>query len=67
LSEGITFKPITGNAVYWENMRADGSGYLESWHAGLPVKSGVKIGLNIWSWLQVGYEPHVDEIAKQKP
>ncbi|KAH7072933.1 hypothetical protein BKA63DRAFT_473262 [Paraphoma chrysanthemicola] len=66
LSDGITFKPIAGNAVYWENMRPDGSGYPESWHAGLPVKSGTKIGLNIWSWLQVGYEPHGDNIAEQK-
>lgn len=57
LKEGIVFKPIAGNAVYWENMRSDGSGYAESWHAGLPVKSGVKIGLNIWSWLQMGYVP----------
>ncbi|KAF8849363.1 hypothetical protein BDZ45DRAFT_237363 [Acephala macrosclerotiorum] len=47
---GITFKPIKGNAVYWENMRPDGRGYEETWHAGLPVKSGSKIGLNIWSW-----------------
>ncbi|KAF2200128.1 hypothetical protein GQ43DRAFT_397153 [Delitschia confertaspora ATCC 74209] len=50
--EGITFKPIKGNAVYWENLRADGSGYKEVWHAGLPVLSGTKIGLNIWSWYQ---------------
>lgn len=54
LREGVIFKPIAGNAVFWENMRSDGSGYLESWHAGLPVKSGVKIGLNIWSWYQAG-------------
>ncbi len=52
LKEGVIFKPIAGNAVFWENMRSDGTGYLESWHAGLPVKSGVKIGLNIWSWFQ---------------
>jgi len=51
---GVTFKPIKGNAVFWENMRSDGSGYKESWHAGLPVKSGTKIGLNIWSWYQEG-------------
>lgn len=57
LSKGVIFKPIRGNAVYWENMRADGSGYAESWHAGLPVTSGVKIGLNIWSWWQEGYVP----------
>lgn len=57
LGEGIIFKPIKGNAVFWENMRSDGSGYLESWHAGLPVKSGVKTGLNVWSWYQHGYMP----------
>ncbi|KAF2737854.1 hypothetical protein EJ04DRAFT_87502 [Polyplosphaeria fusca] len=55
--EGVTFRPIAGNAVFWENLRADGSGYEESWHAGLPVTSGKKIGMNIWSWLQEGYRP----------
>ncbi|OHE94565.1 2OG-Fe(II)oxygenase family Oxidoreductase [Colletotrichum orchidophilum] len=49
--KGTVFKPVPGNAVYWENFRADGSGagYDETWHAGLPVKKGVKVGLNIWS------------------
>ena len=47
---GITFKPIKGNAVFWENLRSDGSGYEETYHAGLPVLSGLKVGLNIWSW-----------------
>ncbi|OIW33815.1 2OG-Fe(II) oxygenase family oxidoreductase [Coniochaeta ligniaria NRRL 30616] len=49
---GTVFKPIVGNAVYWENFRSDGSGrgYEETWHAGLPVLEGVKVGLNIWSW-----------------
>ena len=51
---GITFHPIQGNAVFWQNLRFDGSGYRESWHAGLPVRSGVKVGLNIWSWYQDG-------------
>lgn len=55
--EGIVFKPVKGNAVYWENIRPDGTGYEESWHAGLPVLSGEKIGLNIWSWFQHGYVP----------
>jgi prolyl 4-hydroxylase len=50
--EGTTFKPIRGNAVFWENLRSDGSGYRESWHAGLPVTEGRKVGLNIWSWVQ---------------
>ncbi|KAK0621230.1 hypothetical protein B0T17DRAFT_508600 [Bombardia bombarda] len=49
---GVVFKPVAGNAVYWENFRADstGRGYDETWHAGLPVVKGVKVGLNIWSW-----------------
>ncbi|KAI1433099.1 hypothetical protein GGR50DRAFT_537603 [Xylaria sp. CBS 124048] len=49
---GITFKPISGNAVFWENFRPDGTGrgWQETWHAGLPVRRGIKVGLNIWSW-----------------
>lgn len=47
---GVTFKPITGNAVYWQNLAANGRGYEETFHAGLPVLSGSKVGLNIWSW-----------------
>lgn len=50
--EGITFKPIKGNAIFWENLRADGSGYPETWHAAEPVTEGTKFGLNIWSWYQ---------------
>lgn len=50
--DGITFKPIKGNAVFWENLRADGTGYTETWHAAYPVTSGTKVGLNIWSWYQ---------------
>ncbi|PSN60635.1 hypothetical protein BS50DRAFT_205493 [Corynespora cassiicola Philippines] len=61
--EGTTFKPIAGNAVYWENIRPDGRGYDESWHAGLPVKSGTKIGLNIWSWYQAGWTPEASSVA----
>jgi prolyl 4-hydroxylase len=47
---GVTFKAIKGNAVFWENVRPDGRGYEETYHAGLPVTSGSKVGLNIWSW-----------------
>lgn len=52
IETGTVFKPVAGNAVYWENFRSDGTGrgYKESWHAGLPVEKGVKVGLNIWSW-----------------
>ena len=49
---GVVFRPVPGNAVFWENFRPDGSGdgFDETWHAGLPVTQGEKVGLNIWSW-----------------
>ncbi|KAI5926386.1 hypothetical protein F4810DRAFT_535140 [Camillea tinctor] len=49
---GVTFRPVAGNAVFWENFRPDGTGrgWEETWHAGLPVRRGTKVGLNIWSW-----------------
>ena len=52
---GVVFKPVAGNAVFWENFRPDGSGraYEETWHAGLRVEEGTKVGLNIWSWGRV--------------
>lgn len=51
---GVTFKPIAGNAIFWENLHPNGSGHEDTWHAGLPVTSGSKTGLNIWSWLIYG-------------
>lgn len=54
--EGVTFKPRKGAAVFWMNFDADGRGYRETFHAGMPVKSGTKIGLNIWSWYQRSLE-----------
>lgn len=54
-STGVVFQPVVGNAVFWENFRPDGTGraYEETWHAGLRVRQGVKVGLNIWSWGRV--------------
>lgn len=50
--EGITFRPIKGNAIFWINLKHDGTGYPETWHGAFPVREGVKVGLNIWSWYQ---------------
>jgi prolyl 4-hydroxylase len=47
---GVTFLPKAGAAVFWENFDVDGKGWKQGLHAGMPVHSGVKIGLNIWSW-----------------
>ncbi|KAJ2895605.1 hypothetical protein MKZ38_006317 [Zalerion maritima] len=47
---GLTFLPLEGNAVYWENLRPEnGQGDQRTLHAGLPVTSGEKIGMNIWT------------------
>ncbi|TDZ38719.1 Prolyl 4-hydroxylase 5 [Colletotrichum trifolii] len=46
---GVTFRPIEGNFVYWENLLWDGSGDNRNLHAGLPVTSGQKVGMNIWT------------------
>ena len=55
VDEGVTFKPRKGAAVFWSNFDVDGRGYRETIHAGMPVTSGTKIGLNIWSWYQAGH------------
>ncbi|KAI0896687.1 hypothetical protein F4806DRAFT_495993 [Annulohypoxylon nitens] len=47
---GVTFKPIAGLTVYWENFHPNGTPHEGVRHAGLPVASGEKIGLNIFSW-----------------
>jgi prolyl 4-hydroxylase len=50
LDEGVTFKPILGNAIYWENLHEDDSGHVRTLHAGMPVTSGNKMGMNMWTW-----------------
>lgn len=50
--KGVIFKAKKGAAVFWENFDANGRGYKETLHAGMPVRRGSKIGLNIWSWYQ---------------
>ncbi|KAK6069413.1 2og-fe oxygenase family protein [Seiridium cupressi] len=46
---GVTFRPVAGNAVFWQNLLEDGTGDQRNLHAGLPVTSGWKIGMNIWT------------------
>ncbi|KAI6091728.1 hypothetical protein F4821DRAFT_225451 [Hypoxylon rubiginosum] len=46
---GVTFRPVVGNAVFWQNLLEDGTGDQRTLHAGLPVTSGSKIGMNIWT------------------
>lgn len=46
---GTTFKAIPGNAVFWQNLQEDGTGDPATIHSGLPVLSGMKLGMNIWT------------------
>ncbi|PKS09631.1 hypothetical protein jhhlp_004250 [Lomentospora prolificans] len=53
---GLAFKPIAGNALFWPNLLADGSGNLKTLHAGLPVGEGTKTAMNIWPRVFFGPE-----------
>jgi prolyl 4-hydroxylase len=63
--QGITFKPVAGNAIYWENFRPDGRGWEDLWHMADRVVEGEKVGLNIWSWFQEGYGNMFEEQRNQ--
>lgn len=45
---GLAFRPVKGNALFWVNLLANGTGDERVLHAGLPVESGLKIAMNIW-------------------
>jgi prolyl 4-hydroxylase len=62
---GITFKPVAGNAIYWENFRPDGRGWDDLWHKADRVIEGEKVGLNIWSWFQEGHGKTYEEQRNQ--
>lgn len=47
--KGLLFRPKQRNAIFWNNLHANGSGDSRLAHAGLPIESGVKVGLNMWS------------------
>jgi len=47
--EGVTFRAVEGNAVFWGNLREGGEGNERVIHAGLPVETGEKIGMNVWT------------------
>ena len=59
--DGVTFKPVAGSAVYWENLHANGSFHKAVYHAALPVESGEKIGLNVWLWDDDWHRPPGEE------
>ncbi|KAH8896361.1 hypothetical protein GQ53DRAFT_819468 [Thozetella sp. PMI_491] len=49
----LTTKNINGSALFWRNLDDDLRGRLDTMHSGLPAKGGFKIGLNIWTEVDV--------------
>ncbi|KAI1449286.1 hypothetical protein F5Y02DRAFT_205371 [Annulohypoxylon stygium] len=45
---GVAFRPVAGNALFWVNLFANGTGDDRTVHAGLPVGEGLKTAMNIW-------------------
>ena len=47
-AQGTTFKPRKGSGIFWVNLHESGFGDQRVRHAGLPVREGEKVGMNIW-------------------
>lgn len=45
---GLAFRPVAGNAIFWVNLHANGTGDERTNHAGLPLGDGLKTAMNIW-------------------
>ncbi len=41
--------PILGSGIFWINLKEDDSGDSRTLHAGMPVGSGSKTGMDIWA------------------
>jgi prolyl 4-hydroxylase len=54
IEDGVVFRPVQGNAVFWQNLKWNPAtkgnvGDGRTVHAGLPVQRGRKLGMNIWT------------------
>ncbi|KAJ4368417.1 hypothetical protein N0V83_006774 [Neocucurbitaria cava] len=47
--ELLTTKNVEGSALFWLNLDGNGEGRIDMLHAGLPAVNGDKIGLNVWT------------------
>lgn len=51
--EVLTTRNIEGSALFWVNLDHAGEGRKDMLHAGLPALNGEKVGLNIWTELDL--------------
>lgn len=49
-AKGLLVRPRRGNTVFWNNLFPNGTGDPTVEHAGLPVDTGIKIGINLFSY-----------------
>ncbi|SPO04585.1 uncharacterized protein DNG_07270 [Cephalotrichum gorgonifer] len=62
---GLAFRPVAGNALFWVNLFANGTGDGRTRHAGLPVTDGVKTAMNIWPKQYVGKDAWEEMVSKE--
>jgi len=48
VEKGVAFRPKVGSGVFWVNLLENGLGDGRTIHAGLPLKDGSKVGMNVW-------------------
>jgi len=48
-AQSLKVLPVPGSALFWRNLLSNGSGDPRTLHAGSPLSSGFKVGLNIWT------------------
>lgn len=49
----LTTRNTPGNALFWRNLDSSGQGRRDTAHAGLPALNGIKVGLNIWTFVRL--------------
>jgi prolyl 4-hydroxylase len=47
--ESVEVLPKVGTAIFWFNLDTSGEVDRRTLHAGAPVSSGTKVGMNIWT------------------
>lgn len=59
IENGIRFRPLPGNSIFWFNMDEHGEVDYLTYHAGRPPgENGLKIGLNTWTRERAYYRPY---------